>query len=326
MKTQRIAVGVTMALAALLGGANSSRAQADKPRQLQIELGIGSKGIIFKVDVSPAPAPTPAPAPHLDATLPLFLDQFLSHLGDVLARPDRLDAFTRFLPRVLGSSSSPADVNAKANEQNRRQREAVALQKARAPIELRMFEPLSVNFKNLPLQQALKDLGSFTGLRITPDYAALDAAGVNLQREITMEMSNATLDMVLRKVLEPARLTYEIRNNVVLISPPAPVASRLEERRTGESVRLFDIGERHRRAGELELARRAFQQVHMLTPTTIHGRMAIVRIVQIEADERLRDASEEQGGDRPGRADDPETVLRELRRQTVPLGLVEVSY
>jgi hypothetical protein len=92
--------------------------------------------------------------------------------------------------------------------------------------------------------------------------------------------------------------------------------------------RIFELAERHRRSGEYDVARKLYQQVHLFSPTTLHGRIAITRIIEVEERmrevERIRDASEEQ--QIPGRGDDPEQAFRDMHQRTVPLGLVRVSY
>lgn len=95
------------------------------------------------------------------------------------------------------------------------------------------------------------------------------------------------------------------------------------EARQADAQRLFEMAERQRRAGDLQQAYRLYQRVHLLAPTSPHGRTAIQRIGDIE--ERLRDATEEQGSpDRPEPR--PEEAFRDMQRRMVPLGLVNVTF
>lgn len=84
-----------------------------------------------------------------------------------------------------------------------------------------------------------------------------------------------------------------------------------------DARKVFDQAELYRMFGRLAMARKYYQRVHLLEPTTRLGRLAIERLQAIE--ERLREA--EQSGD-----DDPEMVYREIQRQSIPLGLVDRSY
>jgi hypothetical protein len=271
----------------------------------------------------------PEATPNLDALLPAFVEQWLAHAADMLARPERYlnDAILARIPRVHTANFGAAQANA-VNDKLKKQA-AEAMQKARAPLDMRLFETVSVNLKNVPLQQAVKQLAQTTGLRITPDFAALDEAKFNLNRPVSLNVDNATIHAALRQLLDPLQLSFETRNGVVLITPSrvklnASNAERRAEAAANEAQRIFEIADRLRRSQEYDVARRLFQQVHLLAPTTLHGRMAIVRIIEIE--ERMRDVSEEQGGDNSNRPHDPDQVFRDLRDRTIPLGLVEVSY
>jgi hypothetical protein len=342
MKTKWCAAGVVLALAAVLIGAPASWAKpGDLPspndiecqdgdgakKTLEIELGLGTNGFTFRWGTRPAPEMTP----NLDAFLPAFLDQFVVHLADLLARPDRIigiDALLGKMARVHTAAFGPAQANP-ADAKLHKTREAEAMQKARATVEMRLFETVNLNLKNVPLQQAIKTLAQTSGLRITPDFAALDDARVNLNQPVNVAANNCTVHAALRQVVEQAHLTFETRNGVVLVTvPQRNVGQSNAERRAQadakEAQRIFEIAERQRRAGQNDMARKLFQQVHLLAPTTLHGRMAIVRIIEIE--ERMRDVSEEQGNDGPGRSDDSDQVFRNMRERTIPLGLVNVSY
>ena len=88
-----------------------------------------------------------------------------------------------------------------------------------------------------------------------------------------------------------------------------------------EARRCFEQAERDRAARNLEAARRGYQQAHLLAPTSLLGRLAIIRLQEIE--DRLRDATEESTEPTPV---DPRSMYRDMNDRTVPLGLVVVSY
>lgn len=337
METKWFAASAVLALAVGLSGASAVSSCEAKPADLpsqngiecpdgsdgpgqskfQFELDITSKGITLKWGVEAMPA-TP---PNLDALMPAFVEHWLAHLGDMIARPDRfisLDAILAQMSRVHTAYFGGANAN--------RQLRA---EKARATLETRLFEPVNVKIKDVPFQQAIKNLAHVSGIRIVPDYEELECAKVNLNHPVTLIVENTSVHIALQQLLNPARLTFEIEDGIVKITVPEKNQGRTRESRDalakGElAQQLFEIAERHRRTGDLDRARKLFQQVHLVAPTTLHGRVAIVRIIELE--ERMRDASEEQGGQLPGRADDPEQVFRDMHERSIPLGLVNVSY
>jgi hypothetical protein len=88
-----------------------------------------------------------------------------------------------------------------------------------------------------------------------------------------------------------------------------------------EARRCFEQAERARAARNLEAARRGYQQAHLLAPTSLLGRLAIIRLQEIE--DRIRDTTEESTDPAPL---DPRSMFRDMNGRTVPLGLVVVSY
>jgi hypothetical protein len=256
-------------------------------------------GITVRVQVIPAKAEPPVNIDALCPSLvPAYLEQLLKSLGEALTNGQRLEA------------------------------EAARAQKARAMLETRLFEPVNVKIKNVPLRQAIKNLAYASGVRMAPDYADLKDGRVDLDTPVSLALENTSLHTALQQLLDPLRLTYAIEDDMLKIrrleldvgSPNA--MERAARAKNVQAQRLFEIAERHRRSSNFDMARKLYQQVHLLTPTTLHGRVAIVRLIEIE--ERMRESSEEQSG--PGRNDDPEQVYREMRDRTIPLGLVEVSY
>jgi hypothetical protein len=93
----------------------------------------------------------------------------------------------------------------------------------------------------------------------------------------------------------------------------------IEEKRARQ---LFKIAEGCRRKGEIAKARRCYQQVHALSPTSRFGQMAIDRLVEL--DNPVQEPDNEQNA--PRRQEDSEQSYRKLRDRSVPLGLVEVTY
>jgi hypothetical protein len=84
---------------------------------------------------------------------------------------------------------------------------------------------------------------------------------------------------------------------------------------------LFQLAEGCRLKGDYARARTFYQQVHMLTPTSRQGQLAIDRLVEIE--ERMRESEESTV---PMRSHSSEQSFRDIRHRTIPLGMVEVTY
>ena len=84
-------------------------------------------------------------------------------------------------------------------------------------------------------------------------------------------------------------------------------------------LQLFEAADQYRRTGLYESARYLYQRVHLLSPTSRLGRMAIEHLQELES--RLRDSSEEQD-----RREEPDDWQRDVRNGTIPLGLVRVTY
>ena len=204
-----------------------------------------------------------------------------------------------------------------------------------APTNIDAFSPavvsayFNVRVEQVPLQQAIKNLAHVTGLPIVVDYKAMREARINLDAPVTLKVENTSAHKALCQFLDEIGLTYEIENGFVKITTKpcgnGTPAERDAAAKDAQAQRIFEIAERFRRAGDYSEARACYQQVHRLTPVSLHGRVAITRLIEIE--ERMTDAAEEQGS--PGRADDtddPEQAFRDMRDRTVPLGLVDVSF
>jgi hypothetical protein len=193
-------------------------------------------------------------------------------------------------------------------------------------VEMRLFDPVNVRIQDVPLKQAIKHLAFASGVRIVADDRALREAKIDLNAPVSLVLEGASVHTALQQLLHAQKLTYVIENEIVKITTKekgrGTPAERAAEAKNAHAQRLFEIGEIARRAGVYDQARACFQQVHLLTPTSAQGRMAIVRLIEIE--ERMRETAEEQNDPEP--QDDPEQAYRDMRDRTVPLGLVEASY
>jgi hypothetical protein len=320
--------GITLLAFSLTGVPAASAKPADLPVEHEVQCGgeeahgkvtIGLDFLTGRITVKVEAAPS-EPTPAIDALLPACVEQMVSHLGDFLARPDRfvnLDMLLSKLPQLGAAPDAkrpPAEPAVKSGD----------------GLEFRLFEPASVKIKDVPLQQALKNLGKVSGVRIVPDYQAFKDARVDLNTPVSLAVENTSVHAALQQLVQPLRLTYEIEDGVVKVTTVEKSmyrmtpAQRQAKANEPAAQRVFEMAERSRRAGDYEKARVGYQRVHLLTPTSVFGRMAIVRIEEME--ERMRETSEEQGG--PGRSEEqaPEEIFRDMQNRSVPLGLVNVSY
>jgi hypothetical protein len=273
---------------------------ADKISSGSITLGwdILSGGLTVKVQINKSDTEPPVNLdPLCPALVPAYLEQLLKYVGAALTNAERVQA------------------------------DAARTQKARALLETRLFEPVSVRIKNVPLQQAIRNLAHASGVRMALDHADLKAGGVDLNTPVSLALENTSLHTALGQLLNPLRLTYEIEQGMLKIKRMEPegdnlsAAQRAARAKNEQAQRLFEIAESHRRSNDYAMARKLYQQVHLLTPTTLHGRVAIMRLIEVE--ERMRESFEEQS---TSGHEDPEQVFRDMRDRSIPLGLVEISY
>ncbi|MCI0742521.1 MAG: hypothetical protein L0Y72_26105 [Gemmataceae bacterium] len=94
-------------------------------------------------------------------------------------------------------------------------------------IERRLYEPISVNFRDMPLYQVIEDLHSMTGLNIVPERDALQEANISLDMPLSLSVEKLQLKSVLNLLLQQTKLTYVIRDEVLLITTPERGKGRL---------------------------------------------------------------------------------------------------
>ncbi|MSQ93525.1 MAG: hypothetical protein EXR98_03090 [Gemmataceae bacterium] len=94
-------------------------------------------------------------------------------------------------------------------------------------IEYRLRQPISLHFKDVPLEQAIKDLTVTSGIQVVPDYAALDLEKINLQSPLTISVDNIDMKSALKLMLNRLKLTYTIENQVLMITTESNTSGRL---------------------------------------------------------------------------------------------------
>jgi type II secretory pathway component GspD/PulD (secretin)/tetratricopeptide (TPR) repeat protein len=96
-------------------------------------------------------------------------------------------------------------------------------------IERKLTMPINLNFKDVPLSQAIDDLSSLSGVNIVRDKAALDDGGINLEQPLSLKVENISLKSALTLLLNQAKLTYMIRDEVLQVTTNEKTAGRLKQ-------------------------------------------------------------------------------------------------
>ncbi|GIW80136.1 MAG: hypothetical protein KatS3mg105_1943 [Gemmatales bacterium] len=98
-------------------------------------------------------------------------------------------------------------------------------------IERRLSEPISFNFKNVSLGEAIEDLNNLTGINVVPDYAALEEEGISLDQPLSLSLSSSiSLKSALNLLLGQAKLTYIIKDEVLKITTPRRARGKLVQK------------------------------------------------------------------------------------------------
>jgi beta-lactamase regulating signal transducer with metallopeptidase domain len=87
-------------------------------------------------------------------------------------------------------------------------------------IERRLCEPISLDWNDVPLQQALDSLRDSAGIPIVVDRVALSEAKVRLDQPVSMKVEHITVKSALNVLLKDARLAWVIRDEVVQVTTP----------------------------------------------------------------------------------------------------------
>jgi general secretion pathway protein D len=102
--------------------------------------------------------------------------------------------------------------------------------KAAQEIESKLNLPVNLSFNQAPLRQVLDELRVQRGINIHPDYDALLQEGVSLNDPITAQLENISLKSALNLLLKQAKLTWVVRDEVLLITTPANAKGKLVQR------------------------------------------------------------------------------------------------
>ena len=101
-------------------------------------------------------------------------------------------------------SSAPVQVPAAARVEEASIPEAEPVSDDDSPLENRLRRPVSMHVNDMPLKTVLKDLRAFHGIRIRLDRKAVQEAGIDLERPVTVFLEDVSLRSALHLILHPA--------------------------------------------------------------------------------------------------------------------------
>lgn len=87
-------------------------------------------------------------------------------------------------------------------------------------IEDRLRQPISLNFKDVPLNQAVKDLSLLSGVPVMLDQPFLDDWRINSDTPVSICVDNIDMKSALNLMLNHLRLRFVIENNAIVITVP----------------------------------------------------------------------------------------------------------
>lgn len=120
-----------------------------------------------------------------------------------------------------------------------------ARQETVAKLQKVLAKPVSIEFQNLPLEEAMQRLGDANGVTIWIDDPALKEEGVTRHDRVSYSTKELTLHQALRQILEPLGLDYVIRNEVLKLSTII-ATDEMVENRYYEVGDLIEWEETHR--------------------------------------------------------------------------------
>jgi len=86
-------------------------------------------------------------------------------------------------------------------------------------IVYRLRQPISLNLKDVPLGQAIKDISIVSGIQIVPDSKNLEAARIKMDSPVSITVEDTDMKFALNLLLRPLRLTFVIEDQVLKITP-----------------------------------------------------------------------------------------------------------
>jgi len=87
-------------------------------------------------------------------------------------------------------------------------------------IEKKLNEPITLNFKEMSLDEAITFVQNYTGLNVILDNKALNDEGLSRDSKVNLQANSIKLKSALKFMLRPLGLTYKAEDDVLLITSP----------------------------------------------------------------------------------------------------------
>jgi hypothetical protein len=120
-------------------------------------------------------------------------------------------------PRVFAAEPKPAVVAPAGATEEQAVPEPKKEDKQSA-IQRRLRQPISLNFKNVPLNQAVKDISAASGVSVVLDMRSMQDAKINLDAPISISVNNIDMKSALNLLLDQSRTTFVIQNDALVIT------------------------------------------------------------------------------------------------------------
>ncbi len=97
-------------------------------------------------------------------------------------------------------------------------------------IERKLLSPINLNFKDVPLGQAIEDLNYLSGINIVPDTASLQRRGISLEQPLSLKVENIPLKSALNILLDKVGLTHVVKDDVLQITTQEDARGKLVQK------------------------------------------------------------------------------------------------
>lgn len=88
-------------------------------------------------------------------------------------------------------------------------------------LQYRLNQPITLNFKDLPLRQAIKEIAAQTGVVIVPDLRAFRDSKISMDAPLSGSCDDIAMKYALNVLLRPMRLQWIIEDEVLVITTEA---------------------------------------------------------------------------------------------------------
>jgi RNA polymerase sigma factor (sigma-70 family) len=113
-----------------------------------------------------------------------------------------------------GDEPGPANAAPQAGKGNQPARESPRVPRP----EDKLATIVSVNFKDVPLSEAVECLRKLTKLNVKVDWAALDEIAVAKDQPVTLQLDKVSARSVLRHLLRSKQLGYYLENDILVLT------------------------------------------------------------------------------------------------------------